>query len=159
MIRITNILLVLVLAYNVTMSPIGSDNKSSSLSHSSSDSSQNNEELARLLKLYIQTKKNLMENVLRDEQNYNDYKVNEDADDEEEEASSNDDADDYETDTYLNKRSAPRRIFIGKRNSRMPVNYHPEDDAESYMDKRAQIHRVFIGKRKLAHDIKRIFIG
>jgi len=144
------------------MSPIGSDNKSSSSSSSQDESmpvSQNNAELARLLKLYIQTKKNLMENVLRDEQNHNDYKANEDDGDDEndDEENSNDDAD-YETDTFLNKRSAPRRIFIGKRSFRMPV-YHPEDDAESYMDKRAQIHRVFIGKRKLAHDIKRIFIG
>jgi len=48
----------------------------------------------------------------------------------------------------ISKKSAPRRIFIGKRLSKTP--------ASNGGKRNGQIHRIFIGKRG---DIKRIFIG
>ncbi|CAF0872260.1 unnamed protein product [Brachionus calyciflorus] len=63
---------------------------------------------------------------------------------------------------YLVKKSAPRRIFIGKRF--LPSRISSDNRALSKMPgrisdifgKRNGIHRIFIGKRG---DIKRIFIG
>jgi hypothetical protein len=57
---------------------------------------------------------------------------------------------------YIIKKSAPRRIFIGKRYNaddlERPVKYQ-----NYFQGKRnGNIHRIFIGKRG---DIKRIFIG
>lgn len=91
-------------------------------------------------------------------------------------ADENDSESDSESDggeLYMSKKSAPRRIFIGKRH--MPTYDEFLNDYESGDAKRAlylsrlnkylnsgkrngqqQIHRIFIGKRG---DIKRIFIG
>ena len=144
MIRIFGSLLILALAYNVTMSPLGEMSPSSkSQSHQLSTLNKDNNEIAKLIKLYMQIKQNAFENEMTSGDN-------DDGEDDE----SNDDDDD-ETNAYV-KRSAPRRIFIGKRYF---SGRGGSDDDESYVDKRANIHRVFIGKRKLAHDIKRIFIG
>jgi hypothetical protein len=140
MIRIFGALLILALAYNVTMSPIDSPSSISN-SHQISTLNKDNNEIAKLIKLYMQIRQNAFENEMDGGDN----------DDEDEET--NDD----EANAYM-KRSAPRRIFIGKRYFSAGRGGSDDDD-ESYVDKRANIHRVFIGKRKLAHDIKRIFIG
>ncbi|RMZ98194.1 hypothetical protein BpHYR1_020696 [Brachionus plicatilis] len=64
-------------------------------------------------------------------------------------------------DSYLMKKSAPRRIFIGKRF--LPRFFSDKPNFRSFspglndvFSKRNGIHRIFIGKRG---DIKRIFIG
>lgn len=61
-----------------------------------------------------------------------------------------------EYESFMKKRSAPRRIFIGKR--LIPRYLMDERNLESLNDLIAKrnINRIFIGKRG---DIKRIFIG
>ena len=138
------VLVVLVLACSVTLqSPISekSDEASSlnfnnknTFASSDDSSSVDSDELAKNIKLYLQNNPE----SLGDLANY--------VDDEDADAGYN----------YMIKKSAPRRIFIGKRYS--PFSSQEDELRDNYAAKRNNIHRIFIGKR-FGHDIKRIFIG
>jgi hypothetical protein len=140
------------------MSPVSGTNDLVASNSPTGLRNENRDLLEALLIKYRQQQLNNL-NAGSDSEELNNDEDNDDEDDEEYEVS------DADLGHYISKKAtAPRRIFIGKRNYNSFDDYvdYQKRDSRSRQNRylngkrNGQIHRIFIGKRG---DIKRIFIG